>query len=568
MSQSTNLSQMNTVATAPATKSSQIPDLLKIGAMPSDTSMDVLTDILDPVVQNDGYVRFAFQNKGILHSHSKLQLAVNNNGLAHDCLFPIHTGVYNLVERVRFSIGSKTVSEIEDFNFFMAYKSIFLSQEAMREREQYLTSRIMNFGFEYTDRVTDADDKYMWGWEASNPNNATLTAGKIAPGNSQAEFLTIDNGVDAGIPTQQDGVADGVTGITQFLNKTATGGVGVADGTGRPIYKAGYFADLKRTDAETCPTFQLSLSDLVPFLKTQQIPLYMLDELVTLEIFFTKQADRVIAPGNTVDAVVNATIKQSETKMIADYLFYPNEMMVSYANANRNLQFNYPDYRLSKYSISDATTDRMVRTEQLIRNVGGAGRMINRLFFGINSIDKQYSQKEPATKVGDLYTGNTGALAPMRDYTNGVDAASLNGVATINLKYNDNFIFPIDVTNSARHFHNTADAEQVTPSCIPRECYSMEGQLITTGSLNCSTSTATYTGPPARQQLSSLGGQFFYAGLKLQPGERVNSRGIELYLKWSDSGVRTGGQGYVQRVWLETVRSLQLQNGRVSITFA
>ncbi len=53
--------------------------------------------------------------------------------------------------------------------------------------------------------------------------------------------------------------------------------------------------------------------------------------------------------------------------MIADYLFYPNEMMVSYANANRNLQFNYPDYRLSKYSISDTTVNRKVRTEQLVR---------------------------------------------------------------------------------------------------------------------------------------------------------------------------------------------------------
>jgi hypothetical protein len=312
----------------------------------------------------------------------------------------------------------------------------------------------------------------------------------------------------------------------------------------------------------------------VPFLKTQQIPLYMLDELVTLEIFFTKQADRVVAPGNTVGAVVNATIKQSETKMIADYLFYPNEMMVSYANANRNLQFNYPDYRLSKYSISDTSVNRKVRTEQLIRNVGGAGRMINRLFFGINSIDKQFNQDGAASaQTGDLLTGTTGALAPMRDYANGVSVDSENGVATINLKYNDNFIFPIDVSNSARHFHNTAQAEGVTPSCIPRECFSMEGELISSGSLNCSTSTATYTGPPARQELSSLGGQFFYAGLKLQPGERVNSRGIELYLKWSDSGARalpdgTGGQGSVQRVWLETVRSLQLQNGRVSITYA
>ncbi len=559
MSQSTNLSQMNTVGTTSGTKSTQIPDLLKIGAMPSDTSMDVLTDILDPVVHNDGYVRFAFQNKGILHSQSKLQLAVT--GVDRKGVYPINIGVYNLIDRVRFSIGSKTVSEIDDFRYFMSYKSIFLSQEAMKEREQYLTSRIMNFGFEYKDQINNVANTYMWGWAGSNPHNGAGDDGTIAPGNTTADFITFDNGVEAGIPTQQDGV-EGPAGTLQFMNKLATvGGKNDASvGNGRPIYKFGYWNDLTRVSAETEPTFQLSLADLVPFLKTQQIPLFMLDELVTLELFFTKTSQRVIAPHRAnPSAGTSCSIKTSETKMIADYLFYPNEMMVSYANANRNLQFNYADYRLSKYSLNDGAGK--VPTGTLIRNIGGAGRMINRIFFSLSSVDEN--------TTGDLNTGWTGAFAPLRDVSHGATSSlNVEGEATLNLKYNDNFIFPIDVKNSARHFHNTASAEMVTPACVPRQLFSGEGKGgLSLGSLQCASVQANFTGDPAKNSLFTLGGQYFFPALKLQPGDRVNSRGIELYLEWSNSSVVTAN-GYVQRVWLETVKSLQLTNGRVSITYA
>ena len=133
----------------------------------------------------------------------------------------------------------------------------------------------------------------------------------------------------------------------------------------------------------------------------------MIDELVTLELFFTKTGERVIAPHRAnPSAGTSCSIKTEETKMIADYLFYPNEMMVAYANANRNLQFNYADYRLSKYSLNGVGADAgKVPSGTLIRNIGGAGRMINRIFFSISSVDEN--------QTGDLNTGWTGAFAPL-----------------------------------------------------------------------------------------------------------------------------------------------------------
>ena len=187
--------------------------------------------------------------------------------------------------------------------------------------------------------------------------------------------------------------------------------------------------------------------------------------------------------------------------------------------------------------------------------------MINRIFFCVSSVDEN--------NIGDLNTGRTGAFAPLRDVSHGATSSlNVEGQATINLKYNDNFIFPIDVKNNARHFHNTASAEMITPACITRQLFSGEGKGgLSLGSLQCASAQNNFTGDPAKNSLFTLGAKFFYPALKLQPGERVNSRGIELYLEWSNSAV-ISTNGYIQRVWLETMKSLQLQNGRVSITYA
>ena len=60
-------------STAPATpQASQIPDLVKIGAVSTDTAINVQTDILDPVIFSDRECRFVLENKGLLHSNSRI----------------------------------------------------------------------------------------------------------------------------------------------------------------------------------------------------------------------------------------------------------------------------------------------------------------------------------------------------------------------------------------------------------------------------------------------------------------------------------------------------------------
>ena len=48
---------------------SSVPDLVRIGQIPTNTAIDIETDILAPVVHIDTFCRFELQIKGILHSH-------------------------------------------------------------------------------------------------------------------------------------------------------------------------------------------------------------------------------------------------------------------------------------------------------------------------------------------------------------------------------------------------------------------------------------------------------------------------------------------------------------------
>ena len=115
----------NMIERAPVPNEAQVPDLLQVSPMDTTTATDVETSITDPVVISDTFCRFVLLNKGILHSHSKITLAVQApDGL--DRFFPPNVGVASLIERAALKVGTKTLQEIDGYNFLTAYKSMFI----------------------------------------------------------------------------------------------------------------------------------------------------------------------------------------------------------------------------------------------------------------------------------------------------------------------------------------------------------------------------------------------------------------------------------------------------------
>ena len=486
-----------------------MPDLMKIGTIPINTVQEIETSILEPVVKSDTFCRFVFANKGLLHSHSKIEIGLLNAPV--DATLPLNTGAYSLIRRVALKVGNQTLCELDDFPHYYAYRSLFVSNENQKEREQMTTGRCISHSFGYKDRAT-----VNGGLESDN----------------QSDGIVLDNGRDPLIPSG---------GATPWNNAGFNGAGGLLTGTAD--YLPRDWQKLKQTVATDRNLYQLSLSELCPFLRHNQLPLYLMKEQVSLELHFTSAGD-ASTPSKRValksGSAANNTfsVDTDKVRMISDYIFYPQELMLQYAKANSVLNFTYADYRLSKYSVSDVDA-----ITQLIRNVGGAGRLVNKLIWGLTDENKDET----------CLQNNYFSVCASKDY--GAGAASLNNVATFNIKYNDTFEFPIDVKNPARHFHNVNQAEGMVPF-VGRQEYSNEGVSLATRTFDGNSIT------------TNQAGHYFWCSQRLTAQQRINSRGIEIYFKYGGIDASTGGGGYTQRVFLEVMRTATLQNGYTSCYYA
>ena len=506
---SSNVDKMTADATPDTTATSggggapmsNVPDLLRVGTIPDNTAIEVETDILDSVVFNQTFCRFQLQNKGILHSNSKITLSASITSASDSrAFYPVNIGIASLIDRAVLKAGTKTICEVEDFGHFHAYQSMFISGEHNKEREAYTTARVMNH-----------EPFYQNGSKVGESNN---NASLIGQQNASA--------LAKGLQLNKD--FDQFDGALEYDD--------IADVYGDvylpPQLTLGYN-----------PTYQIALSDLFPFLKTAQLPLYMMKEPVSLELFWTDKGvagsskNRFCVPSSgTYD--FDAEIVQTKTQMVADYIYYPQEMMTQYAQQNANLSFAYVDYRLAKRTLTESSA------KSLILNIGGAGRICNKVFHmlqdsvydGDGMILGKYSSVGPNASVGLEETD------------------SVNGSLIYNLRYNDHFLFPVDVDNSARHFHNIVQTEGKVPFVVRQE-YSGEGLVI----------AGQFEG---REQTDQLTNKFFYVANRLNKNQRVNSRGIEAYVDYRD----LAGGSYTARFYIELVRMAQLKDGILQIEYA
>ena len=218
-----------------------VPELELPSTLPSNYEMRVETDILEPVVFSQQFARFTLQKKGFLSHQSKIAFAVNPAaGQINDGgFFPLNVGVNSLIERCVLKAGQKTIAETESFNFLQAYRSAFITNENNYDREQYVSGRLINF---------------------------------------QGEYVLTD-GVAAGVNTDTNAPLYGL--------KT---GMEVNTVPANDNRKLQPFALIDGTNAERraeTPVFSIYLADLFDIFTGYDLPLYMCDEEVHIELYFT-----------------------------------------------------------------------------------------------------------------------------------------------------------------------------------------------------------------------------------------------------------------------------------------
>jgi len=448
-----------------------IPDFIKLDQIPANYSQRLETDLLEPVVfqqgtgTTDGFTRFTLQNKGFLHSHSKIFMALAPQEASSEYFFAPNVGIGQVVKKAVLKIGNKTINEVDSWRNLYAVKSSLITNENNKERETYLTGRWLAHAFDYND-------------------DSRVSAGSYG----------LDNGVEY---------------IGNELNTPA-------------------WAVMSGAAVDECPSYSIDLSDLFPFLKVHQLPLYLMKEQISIELTFvpTKSQRAQIRTG-VVESEVH--IVRDQLKFCADYIYYGSgDEMARYAAANQDMSFSFVDYR-----VIEATTSVGALSSGVIRNIGMANRLVPRVITTIPN---------DTVNEGSILS-NLVSIAPNRS------ASGISGPVAFNIRYNDRFEFSSDINNNARLFSMTTHAEGVPPFITRNEfCREAAAGTIT---------IKTYE---EKDQKTNLEGMFFNLSTKLSNG-RVGQRGLEIHI----SGTFPTAQPDLLRCYAEFVRVARLNGGYIEV---
>ena len=454
-----------------------LPQSLQPGVIPSNSEQRIDTDILEPVIFTESFLRYQLQNKGILNPKSKITFSISGHG-DHDSFYPLANGVGALIERATLKVGGKTICETQDWSHLQAYKSMFIDQAVVKEREQFESARLMSSGVVYNDK-TQVSEK------------VGMDLGK--------EF--IDNAT----------AADTEMKVRTFQKLTSE------------------------------PVFSIALDDLLPVLKgLPGLPLFMINGAVQVELTMAASVGKracLAAAGD--NATHSFTLNQQECRMIADYTFLDGDDMETYRRENANFEHRFSEPRLTKTTLA---TQAIAQNQ--IRNVGGAGRVVESMIVGVSS-DKMSSFFNAS--------GSSNAKSLLNDYravAPEMTAARTYGQLVSNVKKNDEFLYPLDRSNTALHFHGVQDTEGAPPH-VTRAQYSRQGDSLVANKFE----GYTFNGQ------TEMTGQFFYNAYKLNDGERVDSRGLELHHKYQN--LAADQAPYVSRCWIELMKVMVITNGDV-----
>jgi len=471
----------------------EVPDLLRLSKVPTNLSQNVETDLIETstfqeaTASGTGFARFDLQQKGFLHSHSKLFVGVvapvGQAGFAH---VPPNIGIGSLVQRAVLKCGNQTLNEIDDWSHLHMIKSAQIDNENNVEREYYTTGRVMNFDFIHPNTVA--------GGAARQPNHATTF------------------------------------GLANGRDKLALGG-------GNFTVDSMPFAQIVAGQPAEAPVYSIDLSDLFPFLKTHSLPLYMIQQQMSVELHWSQTVDRRVQISVAKTAVGNYLIDQNELKLCADYIYYDGELMAKYAEANKNLEFSFPDYRMSKSSITAA----QLGVGQ-VRNVGMANRLCSRVLTTVTN------ETEDDQSILGVYN----SICPDKGHA-GLNPGD-SGVVKYNVRYNDRFEFPQALTNKAQIFSHFQKSEGVL--FLPNELYADQMTGLTGN-------TQQYCRRNQVNHNSGLSGILWMLGTRLTTG-RVGTRGIELHLTQENQNA-IGGAGYTVRTYCEYARLARLEDGFLSV---
>ena len=298
--------------------------------------------------------------------------------------------------------------------------------------------------------------------------------------------MVLDGGVvNVGPSPNTDGLLSVDTGSAIYTNKTT----------------ASVPSKYKLVASETdCPTFSLALSDLFPMMRGMMLPLFAMEEQVSVEINLTQQAAGQV--GKTI-MFANAPASSASTyslnnfAMHLDYLEYDMPTMQNIRNQvmGDGMPMRYPDIALtttqliSPGGIGTGNTS----TKSDVREIGTAGMKINNIM---------------------VVESNGTANGLVGDYR----SDAMIHPPHYNFRVNDKIIYPRKMTNTS-HMRNEMEQILQFPMSVANAEYSADVECDFFDNKNGKQNLVFDAAVNMMSQSSSeLAGNYFITGLNLRKG--------------------------------------------------
>jgi hypothetical protein len=503
--------------------------------------MKVESSTLEPITINDNTARFVFENKGILSRDTCLQFQLITSG--GQGFLPLGCGIYSLIKKATLRVGAKRITEIQDLAY---YRSMTHAYNTPSYRANYVR---------YMKGINNTLVPLQVG-TTSGGAGANADAGKFQPTGTEVRVDTF-NPEDSGLP---------------------------------------YDLQLT-TSADTTPCWTIYLRELFPILDSIELPLFLMNEEVVVDLEFNKQItatdvavngvgtlcvfeDDGAAPGPPASVLHTCSLVKESCLMYVDTIYYANERMEDIdrqVDATRGMSLKYTDVINNVASMGpqvNVGAAPALQETEVIHQLPLSGFSVKNIFWCFNANHR-------SSFTGGVQVASNPAF--YNPFYGKYAMLATPKSSTFDIRVNDALVFPEPITNPSLKAHEAGQVYN-SPVYLHTALYSRDSYTDKTGSFEDQANALPFSqsrltiadGGTSRlykgiNPMELAGGQHFEAvNLSTMPGDAnddtiyINQKPIEvLHRKFATNS--HNNFAYNAYYFAEVVKAFSLKNGNVVI---
>ena len=383
-----------------------LPSILDVKPLPSIDTMSIKTEQLEPQTINDRIATFQLPRTGTLDAGSMLTVAVTVPTAA---------------------VGKAFFPLVTGANSIIKSATLKVGNKVVAQNDNYAHHRTMMRQFQTPDH--------------------RAFIGQIREGSSG------------------DRVA--VTGSGRIAFRDLATTLGASEN----LDAASVPKHIKPTDSDaTTPVFSLALSDLIPMMKSRQLPLFAIKDHVYLELEFHSSSDIVCKEDSLADFPA-VSISKPNVKFIYDGLYYSEgqeQAVLSAAQSKEGLSFLYEDLITTIASVPSPGQITQKTDQVLERELALSGKQVRSIFV------------QESTLNGNNILGN---------FVSG----GRNIPSSINYLINDQRVYDRDIDSVTQKYEELSIAAG-RPLMVPSQLYSYDADTDKASATEAPSQNSVYIG--------------------------------------------------------------------------